>query len=493
MRIRTSLFALIIHGIAVSIATIVTGQQADSLPPQIDSRSHFVLWADVDQVSFQESLKWAKQTELGPLLQVGDFERFQEPAMFLQKLRDAGAKRVYFTGELTFLFGNLSSAGMIIRCAEPARCAAKLEADPLLPGQVLKATEDSVLLGMSPEGLEALAEIEGKPGTQLAAALESRQDKLGFAAAVPAAVLSIALQSATVFKEPPTEALQSLRNLQWIRIAGSPPASELHVEAVFGKPEEAAEFAQLVNQRISSFGNELLACEQERVTLSKLSSKTIAEMGKAAQAEAIKAKNMNSLKQLLIAIHNFESATGALPPQALTDKTGKRLLSWRVLILPYLDEQELYEQFHLDEAWDSPHNLALLEKMPMPFRTDGEDKNGQLQPGHTRFVTPLTANSIMGKPGNRCRFKDITDGTSNTILLLQAAPAAAVPWTKPDDLVVDEANPLAGMLAEGQNYLLAAFADGSTRALPAKLDPETLKALLSRDGAEVIPPGKLND
>lgn len=492
MRIRATLIAIVIHGLAVSIATIVTGQQADSLPPQIDSRSHFVLWADVDQVSFQEALKWAKQTELGPLIQVGDFERYQEPAMFLQKLRDAGAKRVYFTSELTFLFGNLSSAGMIIRCAEPARCAAKLEADPLLPGQVLKATEDSVLLGMSADGLEALAEIEGKPGTQLAAALESRQDKLGFAAAVPAAVLSVALQSATVFKDSPTEALQSLRNLQWIRIAGSPPASELQAEAVFEKPEEAAEFAQKINQRISSFANgELLTCNQERVTLSKLSSKTIAAMGKAAQAEASRVANMNSLRQLLLAIHNFESATGALPPQALTDKAGKRLLSWRVLILPYLGEQELYEQFHLDEAWDSPHNLTLLEKLPRPFRAAGDEKEGQ--PGHTRFVAPLTANSIMGKPGDRCRFQDITDGTSNTILLLQAAPAAAVPWTKPDDLVVDEANPLAGMLTEGQAYFLAAFADGSTRALSAKTDPESIKAFISRGDGEVVPPGTLDD
>ena len=73
---------------------------------------------------------------------------------------------------------------------------------------------------------------------------------------------------------------------------------------------------------------------------------------------------MNKFKMIMIAMWNFESANKHLPPAAICDKNGKPLLSWRVAILPYLDENKLYKQFHLDEPWDSPHNLPLAAKMP---------------------------------------------------------------------------------------------------------------------------------
>jgi hypothetical protein len=116
-----------------------------------------------------------------------------------------------------------------------------------------------------------------------------------------------------------------------------------------------------------------------------------------------------------------------------------------------------------------------------------------VKPGHTRFLAPLTADSVMGKAGAPARLPSITDGSSNTILLLQAAPSAAVPWTKPDDLVVDAKNPFSGMLAEGQDSFLAAFADGSIQTLSSKLDLETLKALITQGGGEVIPFEQRND
>jgi hypothetical protein len=157
-----------------------------------------------------------------------------------------------------------------------------------------------------------------------------------------------------------------------------------------------------------------------------------------------------------------------------------------VLILPFLGEEELYKQFHLDEAWDSPHNLALLEKMPEVYRSKTSNKEQELKPGQTRIVAPLTANSIMGKGGGPTRLQDIADGLSNTILLVEAAPSAAVPWTKPADLVIDLTNPTVGLATEGQSTLLAAFADGSIRILPSSIDPKTLKAYLSQDDGEVI-------
>lgn len=488
MLLATSTFAQVPLGSSPS--PVATG--AGSLPVQIDSQAHFVIWADVDRVSFDEFLKWANQTELGPLLQgIQDPEKVAPAKSLLEKLHAAGAKRVYFAGQSTALMGDLGAMGMIIRCDQPERCAAALEANPLLPAQFLKATDGAVLLAMSEAGLSDLAEVEGTPSAQLSAALEPNEDAVGIAAAFPATVISLFVQSAPKDDSPQAAALRCLIHLEWARASGSPPDSRLKLEAKFDDPETATEFASQANSGVMSmFGDgektELVVADREYVTLSKLSGKPIAEIGKASREAAIRLENANKLRQIVLASLSFESTHNALPPQSLTDPAGKRLLSWRVLILPYLGEEELYKQFHLDEAWDSPHNLALLEKMPNVYRSKTSNKEQELKPGQTRIVAPLTANSIMGKGGGPTRLRDITDGTSNTILLVEAAPSAAVPWTKPADLVIDLTNPTVGLATEGQSTLLAAFADGSIRTLPSSIDPKTLKAYLSQDDGKVI-------
>lgn len=487
--IHQTLGILILHA-GILLTTNLTAQNPDPLPPQIDSRTHFVVWSDVNRVSFDEILQWAGQTELGPLLQgVQEPEMVAPAKSLLEKLKAAGAQRVYFVGESMALLVDPSAMGLIIRCDQPERCAGALAANPVLPEQFLKTTEGAVLLGMSAEGLEALAEVEGAPSANLAAALESRRDALGIAVAIPATTMDIFVRSVPDKGDSEYAALRCLTDLKWARASGSPPDSKLKLEALFDQTETAAEFAKQVNSMPESiFGGgekmEYLAAAQERVMLSSQSARTIAELNKAARASAQRAENLNRLRQLVLAMHVFHDATGALPPAALTDQTGKRLLSWRVLILPYLGWERLYKQFHLDEAWDSPHNLALLEQMPDFYRSAGETRESGVRPGYTRFVAPLTAASIMGKAGRPVRLQDIPDGTSNTILLVQAAASAAVPWTKPEDLVIDLSNPSAGLVTEGQPTLLTAFADASVRAIASNVDPQTLKVYLSQaDGA----------
>lgn len=464
----------------------------ESLPPQIDSRIQIVAWADVDKVSFEEFLKWARQTELSPLIEATRLQGNPMPAEFVKKLRKAGAKRIYLATEVTAFMGDLSQMGVIIRCDQPEQCEAALTAEPLLPGQFLKSTDGAVLMALSPQGLETLAEIEGKPSNNLSAALASSQDTLGVALAVPPAVIGLLAQSAPKDGSPMSKAVRTLVDLKWFRIAGTPSDSKLKGEAAFDKPEQAAEFAGLVNSEIGAlFGNgkklELLSAAQDRITLVNLSENPLQKMLAKAQAAARSAEDQNRLRQLGLAMFNFESVTNALPPQALTDKAGKRLLSWRVLILPYLDQKELYEQFHLDEAWDSPHNLALLEQMPECYRSSGEATAANIKPGYTRFLAPLAANSIMGKAGDPTRLKEVTDGLSNTILLVQAAPAAAVPWTKPEDLKVDLNNPLAGITSENAPYFLTLFADGSCRAIEATVSKVSFLAYIGKDEGAAAP------
>ena len=95
-----------------------------------------------------------------------------------------------------------------------------------------------------------------------------------------------------------------------------------------------------------------------------------------AREAARRAQCVNNLKQIGLAMHNYQSANNAFPRPAITDKQGKALLSWRIAILPYIEQQELYNKFKLDEPWDSPHNKALLKEMPStyvcPSRAAGE-------------------------------------------------------------------------------------------------------------------------
>lgn len=490
MRIKMCFIALF----ALSLSALLAGRTIaqESLPPQIDSRIQIVAWADVDKVSFEEFLKWTSKTELSLVIEATRLQGNPMPAEFVQKLRKAGAKRIYLATEVTALMGDPSQMGVIIRCDQPDRCEAALAADPLLPGQSLKSIEGAVLMAFSPQGLEALAEIEGQPSKNLAAALESSQDPLGVALAIPPAVFSFLIQSAPKDGSPMSKAVSTLVDLKWFRIAGSPPDSKLKGDAAFNQPEQAAEFAKLVNSVVSAeFGAgknlNLLEVAEDRVKLVNLSENPLRQMLNNVQIAARTAENQSRLSMLGLAMLNYESTYSAFPPQALADKTGKRLLSWRVLILPFLGEKGLYDQFHLDEAWDSPHNLALLEKMPEMYRSAADIGASELKPGYTRFVAPLAANSIMGKVGTPTRLREVADGLSNTILLVQSTPSAAVPWTKPEDLKVDLNNPISGMAGDKEPFFLTLFADSSSRRIEATVSKESLLAYIGKDEGTVAP------
>src|SRR5262249_24889998 len=142
---------------------------------------------------------------------------------------------------------------------------------------------------------------------------------------------------------------------------------------------------------------------------------------------AQRAKDANNLKQIALAFHNYHDSNGAFPQAALYDKDGKATLSWRVVILPYIEQDNLYQQFKLDEPWDSAHNKKLLAKMPPVYKHPFAKPSS---PYGTFYQVAVGKGTIFeGKRGTR--IQEITDGTSNTILVLTAAKD--VPWTKPED------------------------------------------------------------
>jgi len=191
-------------------------------------------------------------------------------------------------------------------------------------------------------------------------------------------------------------------------------------------------------------------------------------------------QRQNSLKQIVLGMHNYEITGSGFPAAAIRDKEGKPLLSWRVTILPYVEREDLYKQFHLDEPWDSEHNKRLLEKMPEYYESTGVDAPGMT----TMMVFTGEGTPFGGEKGPR--FKDITDGSTMTLAVVQAGPDKAVPWTKPQDLVFEKDDPIAALGNLTTRYFLAASCDGAVHALPRDIEPETLRRLIQHaDGKRV--------
>jgi hypothetical protein len=200
-------------------------------------------------------------------------------------------------------------------------------------------------------------------------------------------------------------------------------------------------------------------------------------------ARFLQTRDNEKLHLLALGMHNYHSAYNAFPAHAIYSKDGKPLLSWRVALLPYLEQDNLYKQFKLDEPWDSEHNKKLIEKMPDVFRSS---RMKVKKAGMTTFLAPVGEGLMFTGTAQGSKIADITDGTSNTIMLVDAADEQAVVWTKPDDLKVDPNAPFKGLLGHYPGFFLAAFADGSQHAIPKNLPPKTLWALFTRSGGEVI-------
>jgi hypothetical protein len=198
---------------------------------------------------------------------------------------------------------------------------------------------------------------------------------------------------------------------------------------------------------------------------------------------AMRAQGMNNLKQIGLAMFNYLTVNKHFPPAAIRDKDGKPLLSWRVAVLPYLEEQALYKEFHLDEPWDSDHNKALIAKMPALFRDPHEGATS----ANASYFMP-TGPGTIGESNQGTRIKDIRDGTSKTIMLIEAK--RDIPWTKPEDIEIDPeaAKPLpkfGGHMPEG--LFGVAFADGSVHVISqGAVDANMLRALITIAGGETV-------
>lgn len=209
-----------------------------------------------------------------------------------------------------------------------------------------------------------------------------------------------------------------------------------------------------------------------------------------AQQAAGRQASMNNLRQIALALHNFHDTYGGLPARASINDRGKELLSWRVYILPYIEQQALYEQFHLDEPWDSEHNRALIPLMPATFAKPGVDPAS----GMTNYLGNATERGIFtkaeraGQMPTGLGFQNVLDGLSNTVMVVEVNDENQVIWTQPSDFDGLGMDTLARLIGNWKQGFLAGFGDGSVQSLRNDLDEDTLRRLFTRDDGEAIGP-----
>jgi hypothetical protein len=198
-----------------------------------------------------------------------------------------------------------------------------------------------------------------------------------------------------------------------------------------------------------------------------------------ARGKAQEIETSNNLKRIALAMHIWHDTYERFPTQT-GDPKGQSKLSWRVHILPFIEQQDLYKQFKLDEPWDSPANKPLLEKMPNIYRNP-RFQTKEEKPTTTYFLGIVGDGGIFSVPGG-ATLTAITNanGSSNTIMVVEAG--TAVPWTKPEDYPHDRKKPLPplGGPKPGATFL-AAFADGHVQPIPIKYDEKMLRCMMQWD------------
>jgi len=200
--------------------------------------------------------------------------------------------------------------------------------------------------------------------------------------------------------------------------------------------------------------------------------------------EANRTESARNLKQIGKAFQGYHDAHGRLPPAAIYDKDGEPLYSWRVLLLPFLGEEDLYSQFKLDEAWDGPTNKPLLAKMPLVYAHPTEGKPKEPYGTYYQVFTGPGAIFEVGPEKRPLTLGQIeaADGTGYTLLVAEAPEP--IPWTKPTDLTYSPDQPLPKLGVPFSHGFLFLMADGTVHCISWNINETPMRALITWNGGE---------
>jgi prepilin-type processing-associated H-X9-DG protein len=209
----------------------------------------------------------------------------------------------------------------------------------------------------------------------------------------------------------------------------------------------------------------------------------------AAREAARRTQCSNNLKQIALAFHNYHDTYQTFPPAYIPDENGQPKHSWRVLILPFLEQSPIYEQYNFDEPWNSPNNMAVTSQHIPVYSCPSSSAASGLSL-ETNYMV-ITGPGTIFDAGKACKMSEILDGTSNTLMVVEVS-GTGVNWAQPQDLDASTVTYPLGSGAgnsPGSNHpggLNAALCDGSVRFISDNISPQTFNALMTKAGAEMI-------
>jgi hypothetical protein len=187
-----------------------------------------------------------------------------------------------------------------------------------------------------------------------------------------------------------------------------------------------------------------------------------------------RAMTIHNLKFIGWAMHKFTARNDGRLPAAANRNRGEALLSWRVAILPFLEEFSLYQRFHLEEAWNSPHNHALLKEMPRVYAP----VIAKAPTSHATYYQGIVGRGALFDGPEGTKIADFLDARRPTLMVVEADHP--VPWTKPEDVPYEGGGPLPKLGGQFDDGFYVGFADGSAQFLSRKIAHELLRARITQ-------------
>lgn len=198
-----------------------------------------------------------------------------------------------------------------------------------------------------------------------------------------------------------------------------------------------------------------------------------------------------NLKMIALALHNYHDDQGCFPPAYIADDQGRPLHSWRVLLLPYLDQQGLFDEYRFDEPWNGPHNSRLANQVSKIFHCRSDHAKGA--PADKRYTSyvAVTGPATVWRGSQPTKLDEVTDGTDKTLMVVEIRNSD-IQWLEPRDLSFPDVaaginNPSKPSISSNHKMgAHAVFVDGHARFLGEDLSAGTLRALPTRAGGEMI-------
>jgi prepilin-type processing-associated H-X9-DG protein len=497
MRIVLPVLAVVLLGFSAQGGDVATEGRTKTIAPYVDDQTYLVVHIDVTRVDLDVVAKYLEALGVENLNQAKDMA-----AAVKTKFLKSGGKDFY----VLMNWAHPIEEYLVVMPMAKERGRQFMTAIELMAGShenVAFFVGDDALLAGPKQRLARLQDFQKKALPDVTKAFAAVGDGAVQVVFLPPAPLTRAMFE--MFPELPKEigGKTSGLNFQWAAArvdAGEALTAKIVVQAPNAKAaeemgdvleralsfaEKSAEvkrflpdFAKMVPLLTPKVQGDRLALTLNDKDLSAVLLPLIAKQREAAR----RMTSVNNLKQIGLAMHGFHDVYKAFPPASTYDAKGQPLLSWRVYLLPFVEESPLFQEFRLNEPWDSAHNKKLIARMPQVYRSPAL-KN--VEKGKTTYLVPVGPNTIFGgKKG--MPIQKITDGTSNTIMVLEADDSRAVFWTQPEDYKIDAKNPLAGLVRPGTGGFNAAFADGSVQCMADTLDAATLRGMYTASGGEIL-------